>query len=110
MPNVEARAMIELIIAELEETAAILKMVRDDHPVEAGRRLDARIGHCTPTPLVIVDPWPSPGPDPFPDCHEFLSLPPLAVLRATEQLMGAQVLAIGRLCELYDPSAGPAPS
>lgn len=106
MPNVDALAKIGLVITELEEVTFVLKLVRDDHPVEARQRIGGRIERCEPAPIVIVDPDPGPLPNPLPDCHEFRSLPPYDVLRAVEQLLGAQMLAVKRLCELYE-AAGP---
>jgi hypothetical protein len=109
MPNDEVRTMIDLIITELEELAFILAQVRDQHPVEAASRIDGSHARCSPAPVIIINPQPCPMPDPLPDCHEFSSLPAVAVLQAVEQLLGAQVLAVRRLCELCEP-AGPTPS
>lgn len=108
MLNEEARARIDLIIPELEEMAFVLKLLRDDRPVEAGDRLDEGIARCAPAPVVPVVPGNCPMPNPLSSCGEFLALQPGAVLRAVEQLMGAQMQAVRRLCELYE-AAGPLP-
>ncbi len=108
MSNDETRNLINLIIAEFEELAAILAQVRDQHPLEARRRIDERIAACATAPIIFIDPLP--GPDPVPSCDEFRALPAGDVLRAVEQLHGAQALVIRRLCELYEQASGPAPS
>jgi len=107
MSNDETRNLINLIIAEFEELAAILAQIRDQHPLEARRRIDERFAACNPAPIIQDNPVILP---PFPDCDGFRSLSAVAVLRAVEQLHGAQALVIRRLCELYEQASGPAPS
>jgi len=107
MPNDELRNRIDLIITELQELAFILAQVRDQQPAEAASRIDGSLARCAPSPIVIANPQPCPMPDPLPDCSEFKSLSALSVLQAAERLLGAQVQAVRRVCDLCDPGVGP---
>lgn len=110
MPNDEARALIDLIIPELQEMAVILAQVRDGHLDEAGRRIGESIAACAAAPIIRIDP-PKPEPSPLTSsCEGLRSVSAVAIVRAVEQLHGAQALGIRRLCELYEQASGPTPS